>query len=190
MPGASKSPIIVPADKVQTFINNLGTHEAQDKPLSAWKTYTLKKGDKLEKIADHYGIGTAYLKQLNGITSRTKVGPGFTLLVPGKDAPSNTQFAALDAKLPDPPKEAAAKTVCTKNKKGQKVCTTEKKTTTTAKAAPAKDKTAVTKGKSTAPQAKGSSKSAAKTAVPAKAPAKSAAKPAPKTSKQAPAKKQ
>jgi membrane-bound lytic murein transglycosylase D len=175
MPGTSKTPIIVPADKVQTFIDNLGAHESQDKPLSAWKTYTLKKGDKLDTIANRYDINTAYLKQLNGITTRTKVGPGFTLLVPGKDAPTNKQFATLDAKLPDAPSEPVAKTVCTKNKKGQKVCKTESKTkpATKGKAATTKDKTAAPKGKTTAATSKGS-KPATKSQ--SKSPAKSAAK--------------
>lgn len=124
MPGTSKLPIIVPADKVQTFLDNLGTHEAQDKPLSNWKTYTLKKGDKLDGVAKHYDISTAYLKQLNGIGTRTKVGPGMTLLVPGKNAPLPAQFAALDAKLPDAPRDTAGKTVCRKNKKGHQTCKT------------------------------------------------------------------
>jgi membrane-bound lytic murein transglycosylase D len=120
MPGStSKLPIVLPADKVQTFIDNLGAHELQEKPLSAWKTYTLKKGDKLDAVAARYDISTAYLKQLNGISARTKIGPGMTLLVPGKDAPSNLQFAALDAKLPDAPTDKAK--ACTAKRKGKTV---------------------------------------------------------------------
>jgi membrane-bound lytic murein transglycosylase D len=169
MPGNSKMSIVVPADKVQTFIDNLDAHESQDKPLSAWKTYTLKKGDKLDAVAARHDISTAYLKQLNGIGSRSKVGPGLTLLVPGKDGPfskqSAAQFAALDAKLPDALSEPAAKTVCVKNKKGRKICRTESKAK-----APAKGKTAVVKGKG-----KSGAKAAPKPAT-KKAPAKAAGK--------------
>jgi membrane-bound lytic murein transglycosylase D len=172
MPGSSKSPIVVPADKVQIFLSNLDAHEQQDKPLSAWKTYTLKKGDKLETIASRYDISTTYLKQLNGINARTKVGPGFTLLVPGKDAPSNTQFAALDAKLPDMPNTATKTTaICSKNKKGQKVCKVETKPQPAAKGKTNNTKTASSKAP-VKPVAKPVAKPAAKPAPSKAAPPK------------------
>ena len=133
--------------------------------MSAWKTYTLKKGDKLDAIAARHDISTAYLKQLNGISARTKVGPGMTLLVPGKDAPSNAQFAALDAKLPDAPAEKAK--TCTAKKKGKTVtvpCPNAAKPAAKGKAS----------GKGAKSGAKGKTAPAAKTGKPA-------AKPAPKT---------
>ena len=77
---------VLPADKVQTFLANLQSHEDQDKPLSAWITHNLKKGEKLETVAKRYGLTLLRLKQLNGINAKTKVVPGFALLVPGKDA--------------------------------------------------------------------------------------------------------
>ncbi len=40
------------------------------------------------------------LKQLNGITARTKITPGYALLVPGKDAIGHD---ALAARLPQTP---------------------------------------------------------------------------------------
>lgn len=163
IPGSSKAPLVIPAEKVQTFIDNLGNHEAQDKPLSAWKTHSLKKGEKLDTIARNYDISTAYLKQLNGITARTKVGPGFTLLVPGKNAPLPTQFAALDAKLPNAPSEAA-EIRCT-TRKGKKICSKVKAT---------KSKKVSVKGTKARPTAKKSSIKPVK-----KAPAKTV-KPAPK----------
>jgi membrane-bound lytic murein transglycosylase D len=100
MPSAANSPLVLPADKVQTFLANLQKHEEQDKPLSAWLTHTLKKGEKLEAVAKRYGISPARLRQLNGITARTKITPGYALLVPGKDAIGQD---ALAAKLPQTP---------------------------------------------------------------------------------------
>ena len=100
MPTAADSPLVLPVGKVQTFLDNLQEHEAQDKPLSAWLTHKLKKGEKLDTVARTHGISLARLKQLNGITPRTKVGPGFALLVPGKDA---TGYDALAARLPQTP---------------------------------------------------------------------------------------
>jgi membrane-bound lytic murein transglycosylase D len=84
MPDSANSPIVIPSSKVKTFLDNLHAHEAQDKPLSAWRTHTLVRGEKLNTVARRYGISVAYLKQLNGLGPRSKVPPGFGLLVPGK----------------------------------------------------------------------------------------------------------
>ncbi len=111
MPTAADSPLVLPVGKVQTFLDNLQEHEAQDKPLSAWLTHKLKKGEKLETVAKRHGISLAHLKQLNGITARTKVGPGFALLVPGKDA---VGYDALAKRLPQTP---ASPPKATKSKK-------------------------------------------------------------------------
>ena len=114
MPSAANSPMVLPAGKVQTFLANLQDHEAQDKPLSAWLTHNLKKGEKLESVASRYGISALRLKQLNGINARTKLTPGFALLVPGKEAFGHD---ALAARLPQTP---ASPPKATKwNKKGK-----------------------------------------------------------------------
>ncbi len=100
MPTAANSPLVLPAEKVQTFLANLQDHEAQDKPLSAWLTHNLKKGEKFESVARKYSISVVRLKQLNGINARTKIGPGFALLVPGKDA---IAYDSIAARLPQTP---------------------------------------------------------------------------------------
>jgi len=48
----------------------------------------MKKGDSLDRLAAKHGIALAKLKLANGITSRTKIGPGSQLLLPikGSDA--------------------------------------------------------------------------------------------------------
>ena len=84
MPDSANSPMVIPSEKVKVFLDNLRAHEAQDKPLSAWRTHTLARGEKLNTIARRYGISVAYLRQLNGLGKRTKVPPGYGLLVPGK----------------------------------------------------------------------------------------------------------
>ncbi len=73
--------LVLPADRAEVFIANLENHTA---PLSSWQTYTLKKGDLLEKLAANYDIALAKLKAANGITARTNVGPGYQLLLPVK----------------------------------------------------------------------------------------------------------
>jgi membrane-bound lytic murein transglycosylase D len=86
MPDSANSPMVIPSNKVKIFLDNLHAHEAQDKPLSAWRTHTLARGEKLNTVARRYGISVAYLKQLNGLGRRSKAHPGFGLLVPGKGA--------------------------------------------------------------------------------------------------------
>ncbi|MDP1734671.1 MAG: transglycosylase SLT domain-containing protein [Sulfuritalea sp.] len=113
MPNAANSPLVLPAEKVQTFLANLQSHEAQDKPLSAWLTHNLKKGETLDKVALRYGLSAARLKQLNGINARTKITPGFALLVPGKDAVGHEALAARLPQTPANPPKA------TKWKKGK-----------------------------------------------------------------------
>jgi membrane-bound lytic murein transglycosylase D len=99
--------LVLPTDKLQTFQINLERHEALDKPLATWRTYGLKKGEKLDAVANRYGISVARLKQLNGITPRVKVGPGFNLLVPAPGAQVSDQLAGRLPTIPAEPRRAA-----------------------------------------------------------------------------------
>jgi membrane-bound lytic murein transglycosylase D len=101
MPAVGNSFLLLPAEKVDTFRNNLLLHEAQDKPLSAWKIYALKKGEKLDAVAKRYQISGGQLRQLNGITKKTRIVPGMNLLVPGPDAVIS--HMELNMKLPQTP---------------------------------------------------------------------------------------
>ena len=73
--------LVLPADRVEIFQANLENH---DKPLTSWQTYTLRAGEKLERVAVLHGITLARLKQVNGIGPRSKVGPRQQILVPVK----------------------------------------------------------------------------------------------------------
>ena len=75
--------LVLPADRANIFRVNLKNHS---KPLVSWQPYTLKKGDRLERLAADHGIALANLRQVNSISARTKVGPGFQLLLPLKGA--------------------------------------------------------------------------------------------------------
>jgi membrane-bound lytic murein transglycosylase D len=103
-----------PADKVHTFLANLERHELADKPLSNWNTYSLKKGEKLETVATRNGLTLARLKQLNGITPKSKIGPGYNLLIP---ANSQAQSDPVADSLPKMPSESR---VAGRGKKGKK----------------------------------------------------------------------
>ncbi|MDR2788608.1 MAG: transglycosylase SLT domain-containing protein [Candidatus Accumulibacter sp.] len=79
----SDTPLVIPAEKLETFVSNLEAHGDENKPFSTWRTYTLRPGDRLEKIASRFGMSVARLKTLNGIRGKTRPTPGMTLLVPG-----------------------------------------------------------------------------------------------------------
>ncbi|MBX9810301.1 MAG: transglycosylase SLT domain-containing protein [Burkholderiales bacterium] len=91
--------LVLPRHKVQTFLANLENH---DKPLVSWQAYTVKAGEKPEKIADRYGISLARLKEINGINGRKKITTGLVLLVPvkGNSTPNLPDLPAPRVTLP------------------------------------------------------------------------------------------
>jgi len=91
--------LLLPADKVDIFRANFEQH--QDAPLVSWSTYTLKRGDRLNRVAAKHGISLAQLKRINGISSRHRIGPGMTVLVPVTAADADVELPDLPA--PPPP---------------------------------------------------------------------------------------
>ena len=79
--GPHTQSLVLPADRVDNFQRNL---DAYDQPLTSWQAYTMRHGDTLDKLAAKHGIALSKLKLANGITSRTRVRPGFELLLPLK----------------------------------------------------------------------------------------------------------
>ena len=82
----AQTPIVVPDEKLDTFKRNIEQLESDNKPLSYWQSYSLQRGDKLDKVAKRFGISVATLKSINGIAARAKVKPGLLLLVPRQGA--------------------------------------------------------------------------------------------------------
>ncbi len=91
--------LVIPADKVDTFQSNL---ENNQQPLSTWQAYTLKPGEKLDKVAPRFGITLDDLKRVNGIHGSLKISAGSTLLVPsatGEDSLDRISEAPMVADL-------------------------------------------------------------------------------------------
>jgi membrane-bound lytic murein transglycosylase D len=72
------TPLVIPADKLETFQNNLRTNNA---PLSEWQAYTPRSGEKLDRIAPRFGITLNDLRRINGLHGKLKIASS-TLLVP------------------------------------------------------------------------------------------------------------
>ena len=101
IPGGNRPTLILPADRINTFKQNL--ENSQGKSLSSWQAYLLKAGEKLEQVAARFGIDLALLRSVNGIGARSRLIPGHTLLVP-KDGKADGKAAeiALPVNLDQP----------------------------------------------------------------------------------------
>jgi membrane-bound lytic murein transglycosylase D len=100
------SQLVLPQDKMEVFSTNLKTYTDQAKPLATWRTYQLKPREHLADVAKRYKLSLAGLKRLNSIGPRTKIGPGFNLLVPGPEAQLPEQLLDQLPKVPSEPKKA------------------------------------------------------------------------------------
>ena len=82
---ASVTPrIVLPADKVEVFHDNLS--KLDQKELVSWKSYYPKKGDSFESIAKKHGMTVAQLREVNGISPRTKSPPSLMVVPESKSA--------------------------------------------------------------------------------------------------------
>jgi membrane-bound lytic murein transglycosylase D len=70
--------IVLPADKVDTFHENLEKYE--DKSLVSWKTYVPQRGENLEAIARKHGLTLGQLKEVNGIAPRSRTVPNLMVV--------------------------------------------------------------------------------------------------------------
>jgi membrane-bound lytic murein transglycosylase D len=71
---ASVTPrIVLPADKVDVFHENL--EKLDEQSLVSWKSYTPRHGESFESIAKKYGMSVGQLKEVNGISPRTRAVP-------------------------------------------------------------------------------------------------------------------
>ena len=90
---ASVTPrIVLPADKVDTFHENL--QKLDEQSLVSWKTYYPKKGETLESIAKKHGMTVSHLKEVNGIPVRSRTVPNLIVV------PANSRATVAMAKMP------------------------------------------------------------------------------------------
>ena len=85
--------IVLPADKVDVFHDNL--EALGERSLVSWKTYYPKPGETFESIAKKHGMTLAQLREVNGISPRTRAVPRL-LVVPI----STSAAAASTRRLP------------------------------------------------------------------------------------------
>lgn len=183
-PVIKSNSLLLPADRVDLFTENLERYNA---PLQTWETYTLKPGDKLEKLAPRFGLPLAELKRINSLPAKVKPKPGQLLIVPNQfnrdtvDSLRDWREPKLPIEKPKPvPVVPVSKNPGKPSPSGVKARGLAKNT---AQNKPASKKTpANSKPSRSAPPAK-SGKPAEKTQKPSTPPVKPAGKPAPATQK-------
>lgn len=87
--------ILIPADKVEVFNENLRNH---DRPLISWRAYRVKNGETLDAIAGRFGISVQRLKVLNDLDAGNDIVPGEALLVPGAGSNSGEDISVMSNK--------------------------------------------------------------------------------------------
>lgn len=75
----AKHELLLPIISAQTFRTNLANY---DKPLVSWQTYHAKRGERMDKIADKFGIAVSKLRDVNDLPSNPKIKNTTTILVP------------------------------------------------------------------------------------------------------------
>ncbi len=56
---------LVPADKAETFRENMELYRSLDGPMVSWQTVNAKRGESVENVAKRYGLTGSYLRATN-----------------------------------------------------------------------------------------------------------------------------
>lgn len=97
---AHNNVMLLPADKVDYFVDNLASWMDSGQPLSRWSTYRLKEGETLASVAAQSGMTESELRKVNGIPAGRRVLPNSTLLVlAGADEQVDISAEEADARL-------------------------------------------------------------------------------------------
>lgn len=93
--------MLLPADKVDFFVDNLASWMDSGQPLSQWTTYRLQQGETLAQVAGRSGMTEDELRKVNGIPRGRRVLANSTLLVRSTGTEDQQDIAAelANAKL-------------------------------------------------------------------------------------------
>ena len=71
--------LLLPTWAAEKFNENLANY---DKPLTSWKTYSAKRGERIDYIAKKFNINVSQLRKVNNLSSKKKIAYAGPLLVP------------------------------------------------------------------------------------------------------------
>jgi membrane-bound lytic murein transglycosylase D len=76
---AAMSPsLLLPADRAADFQEAVANNDAS---LVNWQAYRVKRGDRIDHVAAHYGMSVAALCEANSLSTRDRLKPGSEILV-------------------------------------------------------------------------------------------------------------
>lgn len=78
--------ILLPVEAADVFLTNLSNY---DQPLVTWRSYHAKRGEKLDAIAQKFGISTAELRTINSLPQSRTLPDNRLVLVPNSDIKPN-----------------------------------------------------------------------------------------------------
>ena len=114
--GNSVHEILLPVSAANTFKLNLANY---DKPLVSWQTYHAKRGERMDKIAQKFGINVAELRDVNDIPSGKKIKGTQPILVPNTNGSLNANPATIDPDAAPNVTEPSSNTASKKGKAGK-----------------------------------------------------------------------
>ncbi len=93
-----KHQLLLPVWAAERFATNLANY---DKPLTNWQTYNAKRGERMDNIAQKFGMNVGQLRNVNGLSSSQKVRTSQPILVPAiynnkTDASNEIDVAELE----------------------------------------------------------------------------------------------
>ena len=74
-----KHQLLLPVWAAERFAENLANY---DKPLTNWQTYNAKRGERMDNIAQKFGMNVAQLRNINGLPASNKLRNSQAMLVP------------------------------------------------------------------------------------------------------------
>ena len=74
-----KTQLLLPVWAAERFADNLANY---DKPLTSWQTYNAKRGERMDNIAQKFGINVSQLRDVNGLSTSKKLRNSQAMLVP------------------------------------------------------------------------------------------------------------
>ena len=76
---SEKHQLLLPVWAAERFVENLASY---DKPLTNWQTYNAKRGERMENIAQKFGINVSQLRHVNSLSSAKQLRNAQAVLVP------------------------------------------------------------------------------------------------------------
>lgn len=88
---SSGTSLVVPVDRLAPFNAGLTSLAGTGK---RWKTHQIKRGESLVSIAKRYAMPVSHLREINGLSAKSRTRPGDTLIIPDGIDPAEALKAA------------------------------------------------------------------------------------------------